>query len=59
MTTNAQHTTVLPRAVPHLANEMLLVRLDPNKPWISMMSIPRELWVPIYTSPGLRTYATG
>jgi LCP family protein required for cell wall assembly len=34
-------------AVPHLANEMLLVRLDPNKPYISMMSIPRELAVPI------------
>ena len=34
-------------AVPHLANEMLLVRLDPSKPYISMMSIPRELWVPI------------
>ncbi len=32
-------------AVPHLANEMLLVRLDPSKPYISMMSIPRELWV--------------
>jgi polyisoprenyl-teichoic acid--peptidoglycan teichoic acid transferase len=35
-------------AVPHLANEMLLVRLDPNKPYISMMSIPRELQVMIY-----------
>src|SRR5947209_17200611 len=34
-------------AVPHLANEMLLVRLDPSKPYISMMSIPRELKVPI------------
>jgi LCP family protein required for cell wall assembly len=34
-------------AVPHLANEMLLVRLDPSKPYISMMSIPRELQVPI------------
>src|SRR5205814_4132276 len=34
-------------AVPHLANEMLLVRLDPSKPYISMMSIPRELAVPI------------
>jgi LCP family protein required for cell wall assembly len=31
--------------VPNLANEMLLVRLDPSKPWISMMSLPRELWV--------------
>jgi LCP family protein required for cell wall assembly len=36
------------QAVPHLANEMLLVRLDPSKPWISMLSIPRELWVTIY-----------
>ncbi|MBV8220671.1 MAG: LCP family protein, partial [Solirubrobacterales bacterium] len=27
--------------------EMLLVRIDPNKPWISMMSIPRELEVTI------------
>ena len=35
-------------AVPHLANEMLLVRIDPSKPYISMMSIPRELWVPIH-----------
>jgi polyisoprenyl-teichoic acid--peptidoglycan teichoic acid transferase len=35
-------------AVPHLANEMLLVRLDPSKPYISMMSIPRELDVMIY-----------
>ena len=33
--------------LPH-SNEMLLVRLDPNKPWISMMSIPRELQVTIY-----------
>ncbi len=40
------------RAVPHLANEMLLVRIDPSKPWISMMSIPRELWVPIQTPGG-------
>ena len=38
--------------VPDLANEMLLVRIDPSKPWISMMSIPRELWVPITTSSG-------
>jgi LCP family protein required for cell wall assembly len=36
------------RAVPHLANEMLLVRLDPTKPYISMMSIPRELWVSVH-----------
>lgn len=42
-------------AVPHLANEMLLVRLDPSKPYISMMSIPRELWVTIYP-PGGQPY---
>jgi LCP family protein required for cell wall assembly len=42
-------------AVPHLANEMLLVRLDPSKPYISMMSIPRELWVPIHP-PGRQPY---
>jgi LCP family protein required for cell wall assembly len=42
-------------AVPHLANEMLLVRLDPSKPYISMMSIPRELQVPI-TRPNGTTY---
>jgi LCP family protein required for cell wall assembly len=40
------------RAVPHLANEMLLVRIDPNRPYISMLSIPRELWVPIQTPNG-------
>ena len=39
--------------VPHLANEMLLVRVDPSKPYISMMSIPRELWVPIDTPRGV------
>lgn len=39
-------------AVPHLANEMLLVRIDPSKPFISMLSIPRELWVPIATPHG-------
>src|SRR5947208_3694436 len=39
-------------AVPHLANEMLLVRIDPSKPYISMMSIPRELWVPIHLGNG-------
>ncbi|MBV9309221.1 MAG: LCP family protein, partial [Solirubrobacterales bacterium] len=33
--------------VPH-SNEMLLVRLDPGKPTIAMLSIPRELQVPIY-----------
>lgn len=41
------HTTTTP-VLPH-ANEMLLVRFDPSKPWISMMSIPRELEVPIHT----------
>jgi polyisoprenyl-teichoic acid--peptidoglycan teichoic acid transferase len=35
------HTTTAP-VLPH-SNEMLLVRFDPNKPWISMLSIPREL----------------
>ncbi|MBV9413389.1 MAG: LCP family protein, partial [Solirubrobacterales bacterium] len=39
-------------AVPHLANEMLVVRIDPSRPYISMMSIPRELWVPIATPHG-------
>jgi len=33
--------------LPH-SNEMLLVRIDPSKPTIAMMSIPRELQVPIY-----------
>ncbi len=41
--------------VPNLANEMLLVRIDPSKPWISMMSIPRELWVNV-TEPDGATY---
>jgi len=41
--------------VPNLANEMLLVRIDPSKPWISMMSLPRELWVNI-TEPNGATY---
>src|SRR5437660_10554961 len=36
--------------LPH-SNEMLLVRIDPSKPYISMMSIPRELEVRI-TPPG-------
>ncbi len=39
------HTTTTP-VLPH-SNEMLLVRLDPTKPYISMMSIPRELMVTI------------
>lgn len=38
-----KHTTTAP-VVPH-SNEMLLVRIDPGKPWISMLSIPRELQV--------------
>jgi len=33
--------------LPH-SNEMLLVRIDPSKPTISMLSIPRELQVAIY-----------
>ena len=33
--------------VPH-SNEMLLVRIDPSKPTISMLSIPRELQVTIF-----------
>src|ERR1700737_4379654 len=33
--------------LPH-SNEMLLVRIDPAKPTISMLSIPRELQVAIY-----------
>ncbi|MBV9606305.1 MAG: LCP family protein [Solirubrobacterales bacterium] len=45
-------TRYYPHAVPHLANEMLLVRIDPSKPYISMLSIPRELWVPIETPRG-------
>ena len=45
-------TKYYPNAVPHLANEMLLIRIDPSKPFISMMSIPRELWVPIATPNG-------
>lgn len=40
-----KHTTTTP-VLPH-SNEMLLVRLDPSKPWISMMSIPRELMATI------------
>ncbi len=38
--------------VPH-SNEMLLVRIDPSKPTISMLSIPRELQVTIQP-PGAR-----
>lgn len=39
--------------VPNLANEMLLVRFDPSKPWISMISIPRELWVNVTEPDGV------
>jgi LCP family protein required for cell wall assembly len=44
------HTTTTP-VLPH-SNEMLLVRIDPGKPWISMMSIPRELEVTLQTAGG-------
>lgn len=44
-----KHTTTAP-VLPH-SNEMLLVRIDPGRPYISMMSIPRELEVTI-TPPG-------
>jgi LCP family protein required for cell wall assembly len=44
------HTTTSP-VLPH-SNEMLLVRIDPSKPTISMFSIPRELWVPIHKPDG-------
>ena len=47
------HTTTTP-VLPH-SNEMLLVRIDPSKPWISMISIPRELMVPIQTAGGTVT----
>lgn len=45
------HTTTNP-VLPH-SNEMLLVRFDPSKPFISMMSLPRELEVPIDTAGGV------
>jgi LCP family protein required for cell wall assembly len=45
--------------VPNLANEMLLVRLDPSKPYISMMSIPRELMATIYNGNGREVYING
>jgi LCP family protein required for cell wall assembly len=38
--------------VPPHSNEMLLVRLDPNRPTISMLSIPRDLQEPIYKPDG-------
>jgi LCP family protein required for cell wall assembly len=46
-----KHTTTTP-VLPH-SNEMLLVRLDPSKPWISMMSLDRNLMVPIHTPGGV------
>ncbi len=45
--TRYNHNEVLPHS-----NEMLLVRIDPSKPTISMLSIPRELKVPIHTPNG-------
>jgi LCP family protein required for cell wall assembly len=45
--TRYYHSEVLPHS-----NEMLLVRIDPSKPTISMLSIPRELKVPIETPSG-------
>jgi polyisoprenyl-teichoic acid--peptidoglycan teichoic acid transferase len=48
-----KHTTTTP-VLPH-SNEMLLVRLDPSKPYISMMSIPRELQVTINCPRGRAT----
>jgi polyisoprenyl-teichoic acid--peptidoglycan teichoic acid transferase len=43
--TQYNHNEVLPHS-----NEMLLVRIDPSKPTISMLSIPRELQV-TFTAP--------
>ena len=48
-----KHTTTTP-VLPH-SNEMLLVRLDPGKPYISLMSIPRELQVTINCPQGRAT----
>jgi LCP family protein required for cell wall assembly len=45
-----RHTTTAP-VLPH-SNEMLLVRIDPSQPTISMLSIPRELKVPIHLPNG-------
>jgi LCP family protein required for cell wall assembly len=44
------HTTTAP-VLPH-SNEMLLVRVDPSEPTISILSIPRELKVPIHKPDG-------
>ena len=46
--TKYYHHQVLPHS-----NEMLLVRFDPSKPYISMLSIPRDLNVPIIEPNGL------
>ena len=48
-----KHTTTTP-VLPH-SNEMLLVRFDPSKPYISMMSLPRELQVTIQCPNGPAT----
>ncbi len=45
-----RRTTTAP-VLPH-SNEMLLVRIDPSQPTIAMLSIPRELWVPIHKPDG-------
>lgn len=45
--TQYYHNAVLPHS-----NEMLLVRIDPSKPTISMLSLPRELLVPFTTPDG-------
>jgi LCP family protein required for cell wall assembly len=45
--TKYYHHQVLPHS-----NEMLLVRFDPSKPYISMLSIPRDLQVTIYPPNG-------
>ena len=42
--------------VPDLANEMLLVRLDPSAQYITMMSIPRELQAQVYSATGRPLY---
>jgi polyisoprenyl-teichoic acid--peptidoglycan teichoic acid transferase len=39
-------------SVPPHSNEMLLVRVDPSKPTVSMLSIPRELRVTIHPRGG-------
>jgi LCP family protein required for cell wall assembly len=48
-----KRTTTAP-VLPH-SNEMLLVRFDPSKPYVSMMSIPRELMVTIHCPNGPAT----